>query len=270
MVSVGDTRPWVDVGAARAASQRQRAFSALCSIALHVFGIGLCASVVVRQQVVPREVIRLTLLGDRGSGAQVASVVSGVPPSAVLPSAVEAPPVPLVVRKPAAMKPRVAKLPARRVEAAVTKPASVVAAPPPVDSAASTSAASGDSGDVGMGSGTGAGGSGSGNGDGAGSGRGGDRVQEYLAALRARIERSKRYPLLARRQGVEGRAAVAFQVTATGQVEQLRLADATHPLLGQAAMRAVEGAAPFPQLPSDIAGPPLQVEIGLRFTLEEP
>lgn len=270
MVSAGSTSPPVGIGTAPAALPRQRVVSALCSITLHVVGIGLSASVLVRQQVAPREIIRLTLLGDRGGGTKGAPVASAAPARAVAPPAVE---VPAPVMKPvAAIKPRVAKRPARRVEAAMAKPAPAVAVPQPIDSGASTSAATVGNGGFGAGPGVNAGGAGSGRGtgDGSGSGGDGDRIQEYLATLRARIERSKRYPLLARRGGVEGRAAVAFEVTATGHVQHLRLAGTTHPLLGQAALNAVEGAAPFPQLPSDIVGPPLLVEIALRFALEEP
>jgi len=274
MVNVLHALPSVGVATARARAQRQHAISALCSITLHAVLIALCASVVVQQRLIRREVIRLTLLGDRGGGTPGRAAALAALSSVTSPRPVEAPPVAAAVKKPAvAIKPRVAE---RRLRAA--KPAVVNPAPAPDvaleqdgSPSSATFAASGLA-DVGAGSGLGAGGEGGGRGSGAssGNGRGGDRMKDYLATLRARIERSKRYPLLARRQGVEGRVAVAFEVTATGQVRHLRLADGTHPLLGQAALSAIEGAAPFPQLPADLAAPPLQVEIALRFSLEEP
>lgn len=116
----------------------------------------------------------------------------------------------------------------------------------------------------GVGSGHGSGAGGAGGGTGAGSG-----LDAYLSAVRARIEKAKRYPSLARRRGLEGRAAVAFELDESGRPQHLAVRFADHPLLGEAAVQAVHSAAPFPAFPQGITLAAVRVEVPLRFTLDQ-
>jgi protein TonB len=78
----------------------------------------------------------------------------------------------------------------------------------------------------------------------------------------------KRYPLLARRSRVEGRASVRIELSRTGVARRVELQHADHPLLGEAAVVAVRAAAPFPAPPLAGDAEALRVEIPLRFALE--
>lgn len=106
---------------------------------------------------------------------------------------------------------------------------------------------------------------GSGQGPSAGPGRGpGSSTQGWdkvLAQIRARIERSKHYPLMARRRGFEGTANVAFRIAEDGSVRDVKLVTSSGiSPLDEAALTTIRRAAPFPYYPEPI-------QIGIRFTL---
>lgn len=97
--------------------------------------------------------------------------------------------------------------------------------------------------------------------DGIGSGTTGQN--EVLAQIRQQIEEAKHYPLLARRRGVEGTAAVSFKINADGSVSGLKLRQSSGTsLLDQAALQTITRAAPFPAYPDPI-------QIGIRFAMHE-
>ncbi len=96
---------------------------------------------------------------------------------------------------------------------------------------------------------------------GAGSGKSGN--DETLAKIRRRIERAKRYPLLARRQGLQGTANVAFRISDDGSAQDIRLVQSSGIApLDQAALATIRRAAPFPSYADPI-------QIGIRFTLSQ-
>jgi len=190
-----------------------------------------------------------------------------VPPVAAAPE-VEAIAKPLPKKKAPAIAPKVLRRAVARADVAPPQP--VGAAPvAPVESDLAS-----DGSGTGNGTGTGSGpGRGSGHGSGSGGTGGvagaGSGLDAYLSAVRARIEKAKRYPSLARRRGLEGRAAVAFELDETGRPQHLAVRFADHPLLGEAAVRAVHSAAPFPAFPQGITLAAVRVEVPLRFTLDQ-
>ncbi len=251
-----------------AADRRPVCASALLSCALHggvVIALALAPLAVSRITPPP---IRVTLLTTGGGGGPdtapaPAPVVQAAPPAPAPVVAVPKPPPPRPHKRPAPRAARKSTAPSEPVAAVAPAPAPVPIAP----------ASDGEGGAGGRGSGPGTGG-GSGGGTGRGTGRGtgsgsADAVSSYLGRLRQRIEQAKQYPLIARRRGVEGRAAVAFEVTRSGKIRELRLASSTDAILGEAALRAVEAAAPFPAPPPEIADDALRIQIALRFTLHE-
>ncbi|MFZ5758860.1 MAG: energy transducer TonB [Thermodesulfobacteriota bacterium] len=97
------------------------------------------------------------------------------------------------------------------------------------------------------------------------------RKESYLHDIRQRIERSRQYPLPARRRGEEGRVTVAFALDHDGNLESVDLASSCrHRRLNQAALAAVRQAAPFPAPPAGIFPAPLALSVELVFSLQEP
>lgn len=86
---------------------------------------------------------------------------------------------------------------------------------------------------------------------GAGSSQAGDN--KILAEIRRLIERAKHYPLMARRRGIEGTAAVGFRILADGQVTDVRLRQSSGAvILDEAALGTIKKAAPLPAYPEPI------------------
>lgn len=86
---------------------------------------------------------------------------------------------------------------------------------------------------------------------------------DILARIRSRIERAKRYPLMARRHGLEGTSDVTFQIQEDGTISRLTLTRSSGAApLDAAALATIRRAAPFPFYPDPI-------QIGIRFALRE-
>jgi protein TonB len=88
-------------------------------------------------------------------------------------------------------------------------------------------------------------------------------------AVRDGIDAAKRYPLLARQAGIEGRTLLKFKLLRSGAVIELRVLESSgHAILDQAAMGAVERAAPFPEQGSRISGESIEVILPIVFRLQ--
>jgi protein TonB len=99
---------------------------------------------------------------------------------------------------------------------------------------------------------------GGGKGSGAGKGEGGTSrftgVQgssgdgdSVIAEIMRRIERAKRYPRMARKMGIEGRATVRFKLKGNGKIEQAELEETSgSEILDQASLETIRRAAPLP------------------------
>lgn len=245
----------------------RHAVPALISISLHGALLLAVGWVSIHRPAAVRELVRVTLIaGDGGEGTRAATSTVAQPSE---PFGPPLPPAPVVPAKPVVppVKPRVTKTaPNPRAVRAAAPPrpvAAEAAAPAPAgltaSSNADTAGLDGHS-QVGgrMGNGSGSGGATGGRGD-------EDELRRYLALIRQRIERAKRYPVRARRARVEGSAEVTFEVDAHGQPRAMQLASASHPLLGDAALQAIAAAAPFPPKPA--GNGPLRIEVPLRFNL---
>jgi protein TonB len=94
-------------------------------------------------------------------------------------------------------------------------------------------------------------------------------TRNYLEAVRAKIERHKRYPESARKAKVQGRAQVSFRITAQGEVQGLTLVKGTgSETLDTAAVEAVKKAAPFTRPPLELFNGLPQVTLTILFELE--
>lgn len=98
-------------------------------------------------------------------------------------------------------------------------------------------------------------------GPGSGAGDGRDRT---LAEIHARIERAKRYPMMARKMNMEGVSFVRFEIDAEGKPQELSLKESSgFPLLDDEALATIRRAAPFPSYADSLV-------IGIRFRMEPP
>ncbi|MFH1036295.1 MAG: energy transducer TonB [Pseudomonadota bacterium] len=96
---------------------------------------------------------------------------------------------------------------------------------------------------------------------------GGADLDAYQEMVRARIERNKAYPTLARSRQQEGRVTMVFAIDARGRLLSLKVAKSSGtPSLDQAASQAVRLAAPFPPPPR--VGPGgLEMQLTIAFEL---
>lgn len=93
----------------------------------------------------------------------------------------------------------------------------------------------------------------------------------YYEIVRLRIEREKRYPSQARRRQIEGRVALTFAIGPKGELSDCRVKHGSgSPELDQAALEAVQRAAPFPAPPAGMikpGRPSLSLELTVAFEL---
>jgi periplasmic protein TonB len=95
-------------------------------------------------------------------------------------------------------------------------------------------------------------------------------LQAWLAAVRARIESAKRYPYAAEQRSIQGVLMLQFRLSPDGRLLGAPVISKSSgfSILDNAALRAVDDAAPFPRFPGparDMPAGPLSVE--LTFTL---
>ena len=102
-----------------------------------------------------------------------------------------------------------------------------------------------------------------------GEGKGRADLLSYLASVRMRIEKAKKYPREARRKGYEGRVIVSFWVDRKGKVGEIKLVQSCgHPELDEEGMATLRRASPFPS-PLLIEKEKLVLEVPLLFKIEE-
>jgi protein TonB len=90
----------------------------------------------------------------------------------------------------------------------------------------------------------------------------------YVAALRSAIERCKEYPLMARRQKLEGDVKIACQISREGELRGARILSSSGILiLDNAALRTVRSVGRFPPVPPDLKGEPYSFVAPIAFRL---
>jgi len=91
---------------------------------------------------------------------------------------------------------------------------------------------------------------------------------DYMAGLRRRIDRHKRYPVIARRGRQQGVVVLEFVLQPDGSLAGCEVFRSSgYPLLDRAARRAVNNADPFDPLPPGLDHQPLTCRLPLRFEL---
>jgi protein TonB len=93
-------------------------------------------------------------------------------------------------------------------------------------------------------------------------------MQEFLDSVRRDIESKKKYPVVARDAGLEGRSGVKMTILKDGQLEKVVLVDSSgHEILDKAALQSVRDAAPFPPIPMQIGRDRVEMNIYLVFKI---
>ena len=89
-------------------------------------------------------------------------------------------------------------------------------------------------------------------------------ASKYLASIRARIEKHKRYPARAKIRHQEGKVTIRFVLTPSGDTQSLGVSKSSgREILDNAALKAVRDASPFPGMPGGI----FKGEIPLALTI---
>ncbi|HEX2885933.1 energy transducer TonB, partial [Vineibacter terrae] len=95
-----------------------------------------------------------------------------------------------------------------------------------------------------------------------------DAVRRWQATLVAHLQRHKRYPGAARRDGEEGVAYLRFTMDRNGMVLGKRLDRGSgHASLDQETLALVERAQPLPQPPADMQGDRFEFVVPVQFQL---
>jgi protein TonB len=235
------------------------------SAVLHVTVIGALATVTVAKRAEEAKLVRVAILsGTENDAKPGGGSPAGPPPAPVAPAPPKAA-APPKVAAPKKLAPKPAP-PRRQAKSQVSVPP-LLRETAPVETSAPAASGSGVAAVGGQGGGGDGGGQGAGSGQGRGSGKGGSPLGRYLARVRRQIEEAKRYPAVARRNRLEGRVAVSFELSRSGEALHLELRHADHPVLAEAALLAVRSASPFGELPD--GEEQVRVEVPLKFSLHE-
>ncbi|MFH1564142.1 MAG: energy transducer TonB [Nitrospirota bacterium] len=90
----------------------------------------------------------------------------------------------------------------------------------------------------------------------------------YQKKVREKIEQVKLYPVLARRNGIEGQVKVQFTILSNGRVTTIELIKSSgNKILDDAAKNAIKHASPFSPIPEGISKKELQMGINIAFRL---
>jgi len=91
----------------------------------------------------------------------------------------------------------------------------------------------------------------------------------YQQLIKQKIEENKRYPLLARNKGIEGKVWVKFEILKDGKVKDIKIVKSSHhQILDKAAIESIKKANPFPPFPEGLKESSLIINICLRFELK--
>ena len=95
-----------------------------------------------------------------------------------------------------------------------------------------------------------------------------DPMHEFLELIRKKIENARIYPHWAREAGYEGTTKIRFAILSNGELEEISIVNSSgYDILDNAAIAAIEKAAPFPPLPDSLNRDILQIELPIAFQL---
>lgn len=97
-----------------------------------------------------------------------------------------------------------------------------------------------------------------------------DQTNAYLAMIYSCLEKLKKYPLSAKRQGIEGRVGLAFLLHRDGTPGDIKITKSSHfPVLDKAAIETVKAGNPYPPFPEGIKEDSIWIDVPIIFDLME-
>jgi len=82
-----------------------------------------------------------------------------------------------------------------------------------------------------------------------------DKTTGFRKLVLMKIERNKKYPLPARKRGIEGSVLIKFLIKENGSVSDVQIIESSgHSILDKSAVKGVFAAAPFPSPPTEREG----------------
>ena len=93
-------------------------------------------------------------------------------------------------------------------------------------------------------------------------------LRQYCGGVKRKIEKEKKYPRLAERNGYEGKVEIKFKILADGQVENVEIVNSSgYDVLDNEAVRAIRAAAPYSLIPEALAQTYLWIKVPLVFAI---
>lgn len=97
-----------------------------------------------------------------------------------------------------------------------------------------------------------------------------EEMLRYQDIVKQKIEEVKKYPLWARREGIQGMVGVRFTVLKSGETRNIAITQSSgFTILDREAVETIKRASPFPPLPEDIPFPSIEMEVSILFSLKE-
>jgi len=94
-------------------------------------------------------------------------------------------------------------------------------------------------------------------------------LQEYTVKVKAKIERNKKYPQVARRKEIEGVVRVQFCISNDGRLKNVEIAASSGcKILDDEAVMSVKKASPFLCIPEGLKREELSLRVNIAFRLE--
>lgn len=96
-----------------------------------------------------------------------------------------------------------------------------------------------------------------------------EAMLRYQDMVKQRIESARRYPLWAKRQGIEGTVYMNFKVLSNGLGRDIRIIGSSgSPVLDEEAIKTIKRANPFPPIPSKINQDLVSMDVAIVFVLD--
>lgn len=95
-----------------------------------------------------------------------------------------------------------------------------------------------------------------------------DAAADWYALIAAHLERNKRYPREARRDGLQGTPTVRFTVDRRGRVSDIAIRDSSgHPALDEATVELMRRVSPLPAMPRSMGRDTVTITLPIEYTL---
>lgn len=97
-----------------------------------------------------------------------------------------------------------------------------------------------------------------------------DAMLRYQDMVKQRIEAARKYPLWAKKQGIEGVTHLYFTVLSGGAGQDIRIIRSSGSgILDEEAVATVKRASPFPSIPKEISRSSVNMEVAIVFALSQ-